>query len=86
MWYLSHVLHRVVGNVAERVIEEVREDVGEHHQAADEPHLAHADAAQPCPDAGAVRCACRGKINVRRDLCRHDESRSFSNGRSVAER
>ena len=76
--------HCVVGNDAERVVEEVRKDVGEHHQAGDETHLAHADPAQPCPDAGAVRCACRGKINVRRDLCRHDESPS--NGRSVAER
>lgn len=41
-------LHRVIGNIAEGVVEEMREDVDEHHKAGDEPHLAYADAAQPC--------------------------------------
>ena len=40
-------LHRGVGKVAERVIEEMREDVGEHHQTAGEAHLPHANTAHP---------------------------------------
>lgn len=40
-------VHRREGNVAERVIEEVREDVREHHKAAGEPHLPNANASQP---------------------------------------
>jgi hypothetical protein len=44
--------HGVIGNTAERMIEEMRKDVGEHHEAAGEPDLPNADAAQPCRDAG----------------------------------
>src|SRR5689334_7719690 len=39
--------HGCVGVVAERVIEEMREDVGEHDEAADQPHLPDTDPAQP---------------------------------------
>ena len=46
-WYRSHV-SIASGNIAEGVVEEMREDVDEHHKAGDEPHLAYADAAQPC--------------------------------------
>jgi hypothetical protein len=36
-----------VGNIAKGVIEEMRENLGEHHEAAGEAHLPNADAAQP---------------------------------------
>jgi hypothetical protein len=34
--------HGVIGEIAERMIEEMRKDVGKHHQAANEPNLANA--------------------------------------------
>src|SRR4030095_9911956 len=49
--------HRVVGNIAERMIEKMRENVGEHDEASGDAHLAHADAAQPCRHTGARPCA-----------------------------
>jgi hypothetical protein len=36
-------LHGVVREIAERMIEEMRKYVGEHDEAASEPHLANAD-------------------------------------------
>ena len=45
--------HGRVGDVAERMIEEMREDVGEHDEAAGDAHLPHADAAQPRHARGA---------------------------------
>src|SRR4029079_15525141 len=48
-------LHQVVGNIAERVIEEVREDVSKHDQAAGKANLPHADAAQPRQRVNACR-------------------------------
>jgi hypothetical protein len=48
--------HRVIGNVAKRVIEEMRKDVGKHHEAAREPHLAHAYPAQPSLKARYLTC------------------------------
>jgi hypothetical protein len=44
--------HDRIGNIAKRVIEEMRKDVREHHKTAGDAHLAHADAAQPRPSAG----------------------------------
>src|SRR6266478_6836460 len=37
--------HGVVREITEGVIEEMRKDVGKHDQAANEPHLTHADPA-----------------------------------------
>ena len=45
-------LHRGVGDVSKRVIEEVREDVGEHDEAGGKAYLSDADAAQPSGNAG----------------------------------
>src|SRR5260370_5303518 len=50
-------LHGVIREVAECVIEEMRKDVGKHHEAASEPHLANAYPAQPRHDA---RCRVYG--------------------------
>ena len=50
-------LHRVVGNIAERMIEKMREDVRKHDQASGDPHLAHANPAQPCCKPGVRACA-----------------------------
>src|SRR6266851_5762420 len=44
-------LHGVVGEIAECVIEEMRKYVGEHDEAANQPHLANADPAQPRREA-----------------------------------
>jgi hypothetical protein len=44
-------LHDVVGEIAECMIEEKRKYVGEHDEAANQPHLANADPAQPRRDA-----------------------------------
>lgn len=38
--------HDGIGDVAKRVIEEMRKDVGEHHQAAGEANLTYANATQ----------------------------------------
>jgi hypothetical protein len=46
------LFHQRIGNIAERMIEKMREDVGEHHQPAGEPDLPNADAAQPIGNAG----------------------------------
>ena len=66
------LLHQWVGDVAERVIEEVREDVGEHDQPAGKPHLSHADAAQPrqCLRFGIK--ACRLHVTQSGCLDRHE--------------
>src|SRR5437870_13599937 len=40
-------LHGGVGEIAERVVEEMREYVGEHDETAGQPHLADADPPQP---------------------------------------
>jgi hypothetical protein len=37
--------HGVIGEIAERVIEEMLEYVGKHHEAANQPNLEHADPA-----------------------------------------
>jgi hypothetical protein len=37
--------HGIVRKIAEGMIEEMRKDVGKHDEAANEPHLAHADPA-----------------------------------------
>jgi hypothetical protein len=39
------LFHQRVGNIAERVIEKMREDVREHHEPAGEPHLPNTDTA-----------------------------------------
>jgi hypothetical protein len=54
--------HGRVRNIAERVIEEMREDVREHHQAAGDAHLPHADAAQPSPEPA---CRLRSRSGAR---------------------
>jgi hypothetical protein len=46
------LFHQRVGNIAKRMIEKMREDVGEHHQPTGEPDLPNADAAQPIGNAG----------------------------------
>ena len=46
------LFHQRIGNIAERMIEKMRENVGEHHQPAGEPDLPNADAAQPIGNAG----------------------------------
>ena len=40
-------IHRGVGDVAKRVIEEMREDVREHDEPTSKAHLAYANPAQP---------------------------------------
>jgi hypothetical protein len=49
--------HRIVGEIAKRVIEEVGKDVGEHDEAAEQPHLSNAYPAQPPPNARQLRRA-----------------------------
>jgi hypothetical protein len=53
------------------MIEEMREDVGEHHEAGGKPNLPHANAAQQHREPEAAiytRCA---YVNVGGCLCRH---------------
>jgi len=52
-------LHRGVGEIAERVIEEVRENVGKHDEAAEEPHLPNSDSLQPPHDGRGLECGAR---------------------------
>ncbi len=76
-------IHGREGNIAERVIEEMREDVGEHHQAAGDAHLPHADAAQPRRYLRRGFCAGRAHINDRRCLQRH-ASPTLPTGRVIS--
>src|SRR5208283_2359475 len=55
--------HSGVRDVAERVIEEMREDVGEHDKAACEAYLPHADAAQPICNSDRRLHAGRAHVN-----------------------
>jgi hypothetical protein len=41
---------RIERDVAERVVEEMADQVAEQHQAADQPHLSHADTTEERPD------------------------------------
>src|SRR5262245_7193646 len=50
-------LHGIVRNVAKRMIEKMRKDVGEHDEAGGDADLTHADAAQPSRKPGMRPCA-----------------------------
>src|ERR1700694_5650414 len=39
--------HGVIGEITQRMVEEMQKYVGKHHEAAGEPHLANAYSAQP---------------------------------------
>ena len=65
--------HRLVGNVAERVIEEMRKDVGEHDEAGSKPHLPHANAAQQYRGLGSRSTRGARTSTIRGSLCRHGE-------------
>jgi hypothetical protein len=64
--------HYWVGNVAKRVIEEMRKDVREHHKAAGKTNLAHGDAAQPRCDPRPGAETTGAHIKNGRCLYRHD--------------
>ena len=68
--------HQRVGNIAEGVIEEMRENVGEHDEAASEAHLPNPDAAQPIGNSRRpVRC---GRAHVDNCWCQYrHEMNSF---------
>ena len=59
--------HGRVGDVAERMIEEMRKDVREHDEAAGDADLPHANAAQPCHHFGGAESS-RAHVNDRRGL------------------
>ena len=63
--------HCGVGNIAERVIEKMREDIREQDKTAGEPHLSNADATQSAAHARQEADAVRAYIDDRRPDLRH---------------
>ena len=61
-------IHGGVGDVAERMIEEMRKNVREHDEAASKAHLAHANAPQPRRNMGRSSKATRARVNNGRCL------------------
>ena len=64
-------VHRCERDIAKRMIEEMGENVAEHHKAAGEPHLPNANAAQRGHEprrAASLRCA---RVVDGRNLSRH---------------
>src|SRR3981189_571115 len=75
-WKEEPGLHRGVGEIAERMIEEVRENVGKHDEAANQPHLPDSDSLQPPHDAR--RPVCGARINDYRCVQGHAELVRFA--------
>src|SRR5262249_17035115 len=67
-------IHYGIGNITKRVIEEMRKDVGEHHQAAGKANLTYASAAQQRDNARPrVKGAC-AYVKNGRCFYRHDQA------------
>ncbi len=77
-------LHRRVGNIAERVIEIMREDVGEQDEAGRQTHLPHADAAQPRHGARFAVALARTQVSDGCGLDRHARHSSANRRRKIA--
>ncbi|MFZ2078737.1 MAG: hypothetical protein WAV38_19215 [Xanthobacteraceae bacterium] len=63
------LFHQRIGNIAERVIEKMREDVREHHEPAGEPYLPNTNTAQPTGEAGGD--AHPGRVHASDCWCLH---------------
>src|SRR5215472_3439038 len=66
-------IHRGVGDVAKRVIEEMREDVREHDEPTSKAYLAYANAAQPLRNTRRGPKATGAHVNNGRCLYGHDQ-------------